>query len=175
MSNHNGAIIHPSAVVSDSAKLYDGTVVWSNAVVGHDVQTGPGCVIGSNCYIGAGSVLGESVRLQHGAFIPNRTQIGSYVFIGPNATLCDDTHPRVNNPSYEARPPILKDYCSIGAGAVILAGVTIGEHAMVGAGAVVLTDVSPWGVAVGNPAVEKFSDRPKSPYQLLWQNGKEAE
>ena len=168
MSNHNGAIIHPSAVVSDSAKLYDGTVVWSGAVIGHDVQTGPGCVIGSNCYIGSKSVLGESVRLQHGAFIPNGTIIESYVFIGPNATLCDDSHPRVNNPSYDARPPVLKKHCSVGAGAVLLAGVTIGENAVVGAGAVVLVDVPAWGVAVGNPAVLKSVKR-DDPYTLMWQ------
>ena len=159
MSNHNGAIIHPSAVVADSAQLYDGTVVWSGAVIGHGVITGPGCVIGSNCYIGADSVLGESVRLQHGAFIPNKTIIESYVFIGPNATLCDDSHPRVNNPSYNARPPVLKKHCSVGAGAVLLAGVTIGESAMIGAGAVVVRDVPAWCVAVGNPAVVRTIDK----------------
>ncbi|MGH9876795.1 MAG: acyltransferase [Nitrososphaerales archaeon] len=169
---HNGSLIHGTASVADSAQLYDGTVVWSGAVVGYNVRCGPGCVIGSNTYIGHDSELGESVRLQHGAFIPNRTKIGSYVFIGPNATLCDDAHPRVNNPSYDARPPRLQDYCSIGAGAVILAGVTIGKHAMVGAGAVVITDVPDWCVVVGNPAVVKSIIKP-DPYTLLWKTEKQ--
>jgi UDP-2-acetamido-3-amino-2,3-dideoxy-glucuronate N-acetyltransferase len=46
----------------------------------------------------------------------------------------------------------LRRGASIGAGAVILAGVTVGEGAMVGAGAVVTNDVPPHTVVVGNPA-----------------------
>lgn len=53
----------------------------------------------------------------------------------------------------------------IGANAVILAGVSIGKHAIVGAGAVVTKDVPDYAVVVGNPAkvikmldAEKFSD-----------------
>jgi UDP-2-acetamido-3-amino-2,3-dideoxy-glucuronate N-acetyltransferase len=50
------------------------------------------------------------------------------------------------------RGPTLRRGCSIGAGAVLLPGITIGEYAIVGAGAVVSYDVPPRKVAVGNPA-----------------------
>jgi len=145
-------MIHPLAVVSPDARLSEDTVVWSGAVVEKGVKTGPGCVIGSNAYIGADSILGEAVRIQHGAFIPRSTKIGDYVFIGPNVTLTDDKYPRVNNPDYKAEPPVLGDYCSIGAGVVILPGIRIGKHGRVGAGAVVTHDVMARDLVVGVPA-----------------------
>jgi acetyltransferase-like isoleucine patch superfamily enzyme len=92
------------------------------------------------------------VRIQHGAFLPNRARIGDRVFIGPNATFTDDRYPEVNNPRYKAEPPIVEDDVAIGAGAVILPGVRIGRGALIGAGAVVTKDVPPSAVVVGNPA-----------------------
>ncbi len=145
-------MIHQLAVVSPYARLSEDTVVWSGAVVEAQVVTGPGCVIGANVFIGADSVLGESVRIQHGAFISRNTKIGDYVFIGPNVTMTDDKYPRVNNPDYKAEPPVLGDYCSIGAGAVILPGIRIGKHGRVAAGAVVTHDVKAKALVVGVPA-----------------------
>jgi len=145
-------MIHKLAVVSQYAQLAKDTVVWSGAVVEGQVITGPGCVIGANVFVGAGSELGEAVRIQHGAFIPRHTKIGDYAFIGPNVTMTDDKYPRVNNPDYKAEPPTLDDFCSIGAGAVILPGVRIGKSARVGAGAVVTHDVPEGVLVVGVPA-----------------------
>jgi acetyltransferase-like isoleucine patch superfamily enzyme len=118
------------------------------------VTFGAGCVVGTHAYIGKDSTLGEQVRIQHGAFIPNRTRIGDRCFIGPNVTMTDDAWPRVNNPGYHAQPPILEDDCNIGANATLLPGVRIGHHATVGAGAVVTKDVMPYSVVVGCPARE---------------------
>jgi len=46
----------------------------------------------------------------------------------------------------------LKKGCSIGMGAIIMPGVTIGEGTMIGAGSVVTKDIPDWTIAVGNPA-----------------------
>lgn len=147
-----GVTIHPLAVVHETAILGPGTVVWSGAVVGSGARLGPNCAVGSCAYVGRDARLGASVRMQHGVFLPNRSQIGDYVFIGPNATFTDDRHPKVNHPVYQAEPPVVHDHANIGAGAVILPGVTIGHGATVGAGAVVVRDVEAWDVVVGNPA-----------------------
>ena len=64
------------------------------------------------------------------------------VFIGPNATFCNDRHPvSGNSKSFKLEPVVVRKGAMIGAGAVILSGVEIGEGAVVGAGAVVLKKV----------------------------------
>lgn len=144
--------VHEMANVHPFATLGPGTVVWSFATVGRMVRTGAECVIGSCAYVGHNSRLGDMVRIQHGAFIPNRSVIGHRVFIGPNATLTDDRHPVVLNPNYKAEPPVIEDDVSIGAGAVILPGVHLGQGCRVGAGAVVTKSVAPHQTVRGNPA-----------------------
>lgn len=108
--------------------------------------------IGTYTEIGTYSVIGESTRIGMGVFMPNRSHVGRYVFIGPKVTFTDDKYPDVTKANYRPRPPIIKDHASIGAGAVILPGVVIGEGAKVGAGSVVTKDVDPYTTVLGNPA-----------------------
>jgi acetyltransferase-like isoleucine patch superfamily enzyme len=64
----------------------------------------------------------------------------------------NDIKPRAENPGWKLIETTVKKGASIGGGAVILCGITIGEKAMIGAGAVVTKDVPPNTVVVGNPA-----------------------
>ena len=76
------------------------------------------------------------------------------VFIGPNVQLVTENHPEqpaVRKNVY-TRPIVVKRGAWIGAGAIILPGVTIGEHSIVGAGSVVTRDVSDITIVAGNPA-----------------------
>lgn len=145
-------MIHALALVDPSAELGEGTVVWQWSHIMAGVKTGSHCSIGGHSEIGRDSRLGASVRIGFGVFLPNRTQVGDRVFIGPRVVATDDRYPRVNHPRYRAEPPILEDDCAIGAGAVLLPGVRIGRGAMVGAGAVVTRSVAPYTTAYGNPA-----------------------
>ena len=77
------------------------------------------------------------------------------VFVGHNVTFINDRHPSAETARTRAwtlEPTLVKRGASIGSGAVILCGVTIGEQARIGAGAVVLNDVPPGAVVVGVPA-----------------------
>ena len=156
---HGACSIHPSVNAAEDCQIYQFATVCSEAVIG------PNTVIGSGAWIGKRVKIGAHTRIQHGAFIPNDTVIGSHVFVGPNSTMCDDKYPVAGNHAYRAEPPILKDYCSIGAGAVILPGVTIGEKSRVGAGAVVSRSVRPFAVVCGVPAQELALHKPEEIYE----------
>lgn len=116
-----------------------------------------GCKIGEECRIAAfveiqrGVVIGDRCKVEAFAFIPSGVVIEDEVFIGPRATFTNDLHPRAVG-DWEITPTVVKKGASIGAGAIIICGVTIGEGAMVGAGAVVTKDVPPNTLVVGNPA-----------------------
>lgn len=138
--------------IDETALLGIGTKVWWFAVVLQDVVMGMDVSIGSRAEIGRGSRIGSRTRISSGVFLPSNSVVGEDVFIGPNCTFTDDRKPRAGDGGYLAEPPTLKDGCSIGAGSVILPGVTIGERAMIGAGSVITKDVPPDSLVRGEPA-----------------------
>jgi UDP-2-acetamido-3-amino-2,3-dideoxy-glucuronate N-acetyltransferase len=121
---------------------------------------GESCIIGKGVYIDFDVVIGSWVKVQNGASIYHGATIEDGVFIGPHACLTNDKHPRAITPEgllkggadWEVSRTVVLYGASIGAGAIILPGITIGRFALVGAGAVVTRDVSAHGLVVGNPA-----------------------
>lgn len=160
-------MIDPQAKVDPSVHVPDSSVVWAFAHVMAGVRLGVDVSIGGCSEVGRYCEIGESSRVGFGAFLPSRTRVGERVFIGPRVVMCDDRRPRVRNPFYEQNPPILENDVSIGAGAVILPGVRLGEGCQIGAGAVVTKDVPPYAVWAGVPArplggrkrLEKLSEK----------------
>jgi len=116
-----------------------------------------GCKIGKECRIAAfveiqrGVTIGDRCKIEAFAFIPSGVTIEDEVFIGPRATFTNDLHPHAVG-DWCITPTAVKKGASIGAGAIIVCGVTIGENATVGAGAVVTKDVPAGATVVGNPA-----------------------
>lgn len=114
------------------------------------------CVIGSDCTVHAPVWIGNNVRIGDGcsvqafSFIPSGVTIGNDVFIGPHVCFTNDLRP----PSPEAQwlPTVVESDVSIGAGAVILPGITIHRGAKIGAGAVVTRSVPYEATVKGNPA-----------------------
>jgi UDP-2-acetamido-3-amino-2,3-dideoxy-glucuronate N-acetyltransferase len=124
------------------------------------------------CEIGDEVKIGTFVEIQKGVKVGNRCKISSHsflcegvtledeVFVGHNVTFINDRYPRATNAEgalqteadWPCLPTLVKHAASIGSGATLLGGITIGEHAIVGAGAVVTKDVPAGMVAAGNPA-----------------------
>ena len=97
-------------------------------------------------------MLGERVTLKSGVYVWSGIILEDDVFCGPNATFTNDKRPRSKvHPATFPTTRVCRG-ASIGAGAVILPGLTIGEGAMIGAGAVVTRNVPPGETWVGNPA-----------------------
>lgn len=149
-------------VVGDNAVIRSHSVIYRDVVIGNNLRTGHGVLIregtriGDNVLIGTGTVIdghtsiGSHVSIQSRAYIPTNTVIEDYVFIGPCAVLTNDKYPIRKD--YELRGPTISKGASIGANAVILPSVKIGEGAMVAAGACVTRDVPDWKLAIGFPA-----------------------
>jgi UDP-2-acetamido-3-amino-2,3-dideoxy-glucuronate N-acetyltransferase len=142
--------VHDRALV-ESDSIGAGTRIWAFAHVMAGAVIGADCNVCDHTYVEGGVVIGDRVTLKSGVFLWDGVYVEDDVFIGPQATFTNDAMPRSRQPFTLGRTTI-RAGASIGAGAVILPGLTIGERAMVGAGAVVTKDVPPDAVVVGNPA-----------------------
>ena len=115
------------------------------------------CRIGNNTkidayvYIEQDVIIGKNCKIRPFVFIPTGVTIDDDVLIAPNVTFTNDKYPRVNG-EWKLLPTRVKRGASIGANAVILPGVTIGEYALVGAGSVVTKDVPDYAIVAGNPS-----------------------
>lgn len=152
--------IHPTAEVSPQAVIGPGTRIWHQAQVREGARIGPNCIISKGVYIDFDVSIGANSKLQNGVCVYHGATVEDGVFLGPGVILTNDKVPRAINPDgslkaatdWQVAPTLIKRGASIGASAVVLPGVTIGEFAMVGAGAVVTRDVPPHGLVFGNPA-----------------------
>ena len=95
--------------------------------------------------------MGNNVTIKNGVYLWDGITIEDDVQIGANVTFTNDKYPRANSPLFCKEPPSKKN-ASIGAGSVILGGITIGQNAMIGAGSVVTKDIPADELWVGSPA-----------------------
>ena len=143
--------IHPSADVQATA-IGAGSRVWQFVVVLPRAVIGRDCNICSHCLVENDVRVGDRVTVKSGVQLWDGITLEDDVFVGPNVTFTNDRHPRSGNRGFELLRTRVGAGASLGAGAVILPGLTIGAGAMVGAGAVVTRDVPPGVTVVGNPA-----------------------
>ncbi len=122
--------------------------------------------IGENCYIepplrsnwgGKHTHFGRNVYANFNLTLVDDTHIyvGDYTMLGPNVVLATAGHPvlpELREKAYQFNMPIhIGRNCWLGAGVIVLPGVTIGDNTVIGAGSVVTKDISSNVVAVGNP------------------------
>lgn len=152
--------IAPSADVAESSSLGDGTQIWHLAQIREDAVLGKNCIVGRGAYVGAGVRIGDNTKIQNYALVYEPAILGHGVFIGPAVVLTNDTYPRAVNPDGTLKSPhdwtpvgvVVEDGASIGARAVCIAPVTIGQWATIAAGSVVTKDVPAFALMAGVPA-----------------------
>ena len=147
--------------VADSVQLGENVKIFHPSLVNLY-----GCSIGKDSKIGAfveiqkNATIGERCKISSHTFVCEGVEIENEVFVGHGVMFTNDLFPRAANPDgspqteadWKVVKTVVKRGASIGSGATIVAGVTIGEFALIGAGAVVARDVPPYAIAVGVPA-----------------------
>lgn len=134
-------------VVQAFANLY-GCRIGDGTRIGPFVEIQKGAMVGANCKISSHSFVCEGVEL------------GDGVFVGHGVMFTNDRYPRAltadgalqKEGDWALERTIVRSRASIGSGAIILCGLTIGENAIVGAGAVVTRDVPDDAIVAGSPA-----------------------
>ena len=153
-------MVHPSAEVSPEAKIGDGTRIWSGVQVREGAVIGRECNIGKDVYIDKGVVIGDRVKIQNRASLYRGLTVEDGVFVGPHVAFTNDRYPRTitrdgrvqTDDDWQVEATLVRHGASIGAGCVVVSGVTVGRWAMVGAGSVVTHDVPDQALVRGNPA-----------------------
>lgn len=123
-------------------------------------EVGEGCYIEAPFYANWGGKhvhFGNYVYANFNLTLVDDTHIyvGDYTMFGPNVTVATAGHPilpELREKVYQYNAPVhIGRNCWIGAGAIILPGITIGDNTVVGAGSVVTKDLPPNVIAAGNP------------------------
>jgi acetyltransferase-like isoleucine patch superfamily enzyme len=154
------ARIHATADLEPDVSVGAGTSIWHRAQVRTGARIGAECVIGRDAFIDERVTIGDRVKIQNLALVYHGVEVEDGVFIGPGAILTNDRYPRAVTSTgdlaraddWQVSPITLRSGCSIGAGAVVVAGTEVGRFAMVGAGAVVSRSVPNHALVVGSPA-----------------------
>ena len=146
-------LITPDVRLGQRVKIYAfvnlyGCEIGDDAKIGTFVEIQKGARIGARCKISSHTFICEGVTLEE------------EVFVGHGVTFINDRYPRATNAEgqlqteadWKCVPTTVKRGASIGSGATILCGVTIGERAIIGAGSVVTKDVPDGAIVAGNPA-----------------------
>lgn len=146
--------------IGKNVKIGTGCLIENYSTISDECEIGNYCKIHRNVFIDNGVKIGNYVKIQNNNSIYHGVTLEDGVFVGTNVCFTNDRYPRSINK--DDTPVTSKDWtleythvgkgASIGAGAVIRCGITIGEWAMIGCGAVVTKDVPAGAVVAGNPA-----------------------
>ena len=152
--------------VNDAPFRLINDVSFGEDVVVHPFANLYGCSIADGSRIGpfveiqAGAAIGSRCKISSHSFVCTGVEIGDEVFVGHGVVFVNDKYPRSTTESGELQTgddwallrTVVGTGASIGSGAVVLGGVTIGERSIIGAGAVVTKDVPAGTIVAGVPA-----------------------
>jgi acetyltransferase-like isoleucine patch superfamily enzyme len=144
-----GAIVCPYAVIDAGASVGSCSFLGDRVSLRAGVRIGVDASIGGATFVGRNVEVGERARTQNHCVIGPGTLVEADAFLGPGVQVI--TGPPMVGTEHRP-PPVLRRASQIGAGALIMPGVEVGEEAVVGAGAVVLADIPGGTVVAGVPA-----------------------
>jgi UDP-2-acetamido-3-amino-2,3-dideoxy-glucuronate N-acetyltransferase len=149
----------PGTVVSTGAIVFAGTKIGERVIIGDQACVRERCTLGDDVIVGRGSLvendteIGARTKIQADAYITAYSLLEEDVFIAPCVVTANDNFMgRTERRHALRRGPTVHRGARIGAAAVLLPAIEVGEEAFVGAGAVVIRDVAARAVVVGNPA-----------------------
>ena len=146
--------------IAPDVVLEEGVVVFHRELVNlYGCRIGAGTKIGTFVEIQKNAVVGRRCKISSHTFICEGVTIEDEVFVGHGVMFINDRYPRATaggqlqtEADWTVEPTMVHRGASIGSGAVLLCGVTIGEGALIGAGAVVTADVPAGATVAGVPA-----------------------
>lgn len=157
----NDLFVHPTAIVEEGACIGAGTRVWAYAHVLAGATVGRDCNIGDHCFIEGGAIVGDDVTIKNGVAVWCGVTLGDGVFVGPGVIFTNDRMPRSRRlPEACERyrderwleRTVVRLGTTLGAGAIVCPGVSLGVFSMVAAGAVVARTVPDHALVRGHPA-----------------------
>jgi acetyltransferase-like isoleucine patch superfamily enzyme len=143
--------IHPTALVA-SREIGEGTRIWAFVNVLAGARIGRDCNICDRCFIENDVVLGDRVTVKCGVSLYDGLVLEDGVFVGPDVTFSNDPRPRSGRHLETYPRTRVREGASLGAGTILLPGITVGRFAMVGAGALLTRDVPDFALVYGSPA-----------------------
>lgn len=144
-------MIHPLSEVK-TMQIGDNTFVWQYSVILQGAVIGNNCNINCHVFIENDVLIGNNVTIKSGVYLWDGITVADNVFIGPNVTFANDKMPRSKQYPESFQRTIIEEGASIGAGSIVLGGISIGKYAMVGAGALITKDVPPRALVIGQPS-----------------------
>jgi len=143
-------------VIDRGVLIEEGVFIGHNTVVREGVKLYRGATIGHNVVIESDTIVGEKTTIQSQCHLTKNAVIGPCSYFGPCVVMINDQ----TLSSVKGRPgtphlvgPRIGRGVRIGAGALIMPGVSIGDNAFIGAGSVVTKDVPPGQMWFGSPAI----------------------
>lgn len=143
--------VHEQALCETSA-VGAGTKIWPFCQVLQGARIGRECNISAGVFIENDVKIGDRVTIKSGTQLCDGIELEDDVFLGSNVAFTNDPFPRSKKYRSRFSRTFVRHGASVGAGAVILPGLTIGRSAMVGAGSVVTASVPDFAKVFGNPA-----------------------
>jgi len=169
-----------TATIENNVTMGINVQIWSYSKIRKNTKIGSNVIIGQGVYIGPGVTIGSSIKIQNLAQIYEPAVLHDKCFIGPGVILTNDLRPRSttehgilkNEDDWLKSGVTVKEGASIGAGAICIAPISIGEYSLIGSGSVVTKDVPPYALVVGNPGkiigwVNKYGEKLVEKEELL--------
>jgi acetyltransferase-like isoleucine patch superfamily enzyme len=159
-----GAVIRVGAIVYADVHIGVNTLVGHHTLLRTGVRVGTETQLGHHLTIERSARIGRHVRCAAGSHITSSTRIADGAYLGVGVRTVNDRTMTARDAHHKPvlDPPHFERDVRIGSGTTVMAGVTIGEHAMVGADSLVTHDVPPGALAYGNPARVQGEVRPRA-------------
>lgn len=147
------------SILGSGVVLYAGSTIGDEVMIGDLASVREMCSIGRRVIIGRGAVLenevsvGDNTKIQTLAYLTACTTVGTGAFIAPMVATANDNYMgRTEGRFSKKRGPCIDGGARVGAGAVLLPGVTVAEETFVAAGSLVTRDTRPGTLVMGRPA-----------------------